>query len=52
MKTTFCFADALEGRKPHMMQWAREDFKRTENRQSCGIIKTKEKQKRSEAVTL
>ena len=36
-----CFADILEGRKSHMMQLAREDFKRRENRQSCGILKAK-----------
>jgi hypothetical protein len=36
-----CFADTLEGRKSHMMQLAREDFKRRENRQSCGILKAK-----------
>lgn len=49
MKTTCCFADTffvcfadiLEGRKSHMMQLAREDFKRRENRQSCGILKAK-----------
>lgn len=41
MKTTYSFADPLEGRKSHMMQLAREDFKRRENGQSCGILKAK-----------
>lgn len=36
--TMFCFANTLGIGKSHTMELAKEDFKRRETRQSCGII--------------
>ena len=37
-KTMFCFTNTLGIGKSHTVDLAKEDFKRRETRQSCGII--------------